>query len=174
MTTTTIATPRIIVLVSPTPRCLIALFCYCPSSFRCCPPTKNTQTIEVSEKAVIVSNRNPLLFKGLHFHVHEKASLRFGFSIMIAENLEVRDYVCALSVCVGWAAVYGQDEHNLGAGRGRGAVSTFSRPRNNGSAGAAPNVARTDMVLGRQESLPNQSRFPGQWSQLLSDTRWSS
>ncbi|CAB1118930.1 unnamed protein product [Ectocarpus sp. CCAP 1310/34] len=46
------------------------------------------RTIEVSDEAVIVSNRNPLHFKGVHFHVHEKASLRFGFSIMLVENLE--------------------------------------------------------------------------------------
>ncbi|CBN74704.1 hypothetical protein Esi_0037_0139 [Ectocarpus siliculosus] len=46
------------------------------------------RTIEVTDKAVIVSNRNPLHFKGVHFHVHEKATLRFAFSTMLAENLE--------------------------------------------------------------------------------------
>ncbi|CBN74686.1 conserved unknown protein [Ectocarpus siliculosus] len=49
---------------------------------------EDQRTIEVTDKAVIVSNRNPLHFKGVHFHVHEKATLRFAFSTMLAENLE--------------------------------------------------------------------------------------
>ncbi|CAN0333793.1 unnamed protein product, partial [Ectocarpus sp. 8 AP-2014] len=46
------------------------------------------RTIEVTDKAVIVSNRKPVRFQGVHFHVHEKATLRFAFSTMLAENVE--------------------------------------------------------------------------------------